>query len=124
MTRRYGDPVVVRCADGVDGDASDGPQLRPEAFLWRERVYVVREVLGHWHERQAWWTGPAAKALHGEVDAAPATAKVSASTATLQVEREVWRVEASRGRMFGSGVYDLCRDAPSAQEWRLVHVSD
>lgn len=112
MTRKYGDPVVVRCADGV----ASGPQVRPEAFLWRERVYVVREVLGHWRERQAWWTGPAAKALHGESDVA--------TTATLQVEREVWRVEASRGRMFGSGVFDLCRDDPFPQEWRLVHVSD
>ncbi|GAB6897919.1 hypothetical protein JCM9957A_10090 [Kineosporia succinea] len=36
------------------------------AFLWRGRLYVVREVLGHWHERRDWWSTAAARALHGE----------------------------------------------------------
>jgi len=46
----------------------------------------------------------------------------------LGEEHEVWRVEASRGRAFGSGVYDLCREeSPTGSGvggWRLLAVAD
>ncbi len=116
--RRYDDPVDVRPAPQDPGC----PQLRPEAFLWQDRLYVVREVLGHWRERRAWWTGTAAQALHGEGEA-------SAGTATIDAERDVWRVEASRGRAYSVGVFDLGHE-PSADpadptgRWRLLGVGD
>ena len=140
MVRRYDDPVEVQAADA---DGSGGSE--PASFLWRGRLYVVRGVLGHWRERRAWWTAPAARALHGEIDPVPGhlPGERSAGTSphvavggsvrsTLGGEHEVWRVEASRGRAFGTGVYDLCRElstelptnAPDAGGWRLLAVAD
>ncbi len=137
MVRRYDDPVEVRPA-GADGSGGS----EPASFLWRGRLYVVRDVLGHWRERRAWWTAPAARALHGEADLVPEDpagaglvnrplrgASGGPVRSALGEEHEVWRVEASRGRAFGSGVYDLCRDlsmtAPEAPGgWRLLRVAD
>lgn len=138
MVRRYEDPVEVRTAAGDDD--------RPVGFLWRGRLYVVRDVLGHWRERRAWWTSAAALAVHGEgadpgqaragavpVAGAPGAAPVEGpfpgvSTAgeALSGEREVWRVEASRGRVHGTGVFDLCREVPGpvGDAWRLLRVAD
>jgi hypothetical protein len=116
MARRVGESVEVRVA----GDPDDAPM----SFLWRGRLYVVRAVLGHWRERREWWAAAAARALHGDgAGSAP-----GAST-TVEHERDVWRVEASAGRSFGNGVYDLCREpaadpSPTAQAWRLVQVAD
>jgi hypothetical protein len=146
MVRRYADTVEVRPAAGAA--AEDGT---PSTFLWRGRLYVVREVLGHWRERRAWWTGAAARAVHGEggeqqVAAwaggraagapdlsgpnlpAPGLPALDRRDVALGLEREVWRVEASPGRSFGSGVYDLCRDLSSTGAhdgaWRLLRVAD
>jgi hypothetical protein len=138
MVRRIGEPVMVRVGGGPDG--------APGTFLWRDRIYVVREVLGHWQERRSWWAGPAARAVHG--DAGPGSGGFSSSGSgghssgqvsgqvaepvqdVLDQEREIWRVEASAGRMFGSGVYDLARDggdvrgAARSQGWQLLRVAD
>jgi hypothetical protein len=116
MARRVGELVEVR----VVGDLDDAPM----SFLWRGRLYVVREVLGHWQERREWWSAAAARALHGD-DWAPAPGVQVA----LEHEREVWRVEASAGRTYNNGVYDLSREAaldpPRAGEaWRLLQVAD
>ena len=131
--RRYTDPVEVRSA------SSEGTGA-PSAFLWRDRVYVVRDVLGHWCERTSWWSSPAARRVHGEgVPAVDGTLALddlppaggSVRVADLAQEREVWRVSASPGRAFPSGVYDLCREP--AQEpsrgspdevWHLARVAD
>lgn len=64
---------------------------RPDAFLWRGRLYLVREVYTTWLEREAWWESavvPGRPAGH---------------------ERRVWRVEAGQGRRAGTGVYDLAQ---------------
>jgi hypothetical protein len=137
VVRRYDDPVEVHPAGA---DSSGGSE--PASFLWRGRLYVVREVLGHWRERRAWWTAPAARALHGEADlvvehtvgTGPQNSSLRGAPgdlvrSALGEEHEVWRVEASRGRAFGSGVYDLCRDlsltAPGTPGvWRLLRVAD
>jgi hypothetical protein len=129
MVRRYEDPVEVRRSQ--DGDL-------PASFLWRGRLYVVRDVLGHWQERRAWWASAAARAVHGEEPGAdggpPGGGSVGDGARTaLAQEREVWRVEASRGRVHGSGVFDLCRDVVGSgtggpgsrgDAWRLVRVAD
>ncbi len=93
------------------------PEPQPTAFLWRGRLYVVREVLAHWYERRAWWTEGAAKAVHGEGDAPGAQVVPSA-------DREVWRVEAGAGRQAGTGIYDLRHDTTADQGWSLLRVTD
>ncbi len=93
--RRYDEPVQVRLSEGPDGAHGGGGPV-PDAFLWRNRLYVVREVLASWLEREAWWEQPTA----GGGRAVP--------------ERTVWRVEAAAGRTLGSGVYDLAQAAPAA----------
>ena len=135
--RRYTDPVEVRSAS-PDGTGA------PSAFLWRGRLYVVRDVLGHWLERTSWWSSPAARMVHGEgvpgVDGAlaldgplPGAAVAPMRVTDLAQEREVWRVSASPGRAYPSGIYDLCREpageasasrgSPGAV-WHLVRVAD
>lgn len=108
MVRRFSDPVEVRPAKGS--------QRRPEAFIWRGRLYVVRDVLGQWRERRAWWRD----ALDHEEVLQPGSALAAAAG-----EQEVWRVEASPGWSFTPGVYDLAHDESSAGErWSLVRVTD
>ena len=135
--RRYTDPVEVRSASPEGTGA-------PSAFLWRCRLYVVRDVLGHWLVRRSWWSSPAARMVHGEgapvVDGAlalddplPAAAAGPVHVTDLAQECEVWRVSASPGRAYPSGIYDLCREpageasasrgSPGAV-WHLVRVAD
>ncbi len=123
MTRGYDDTVQVRTTPADD----------PAQFLWRGRLYVVREVLGRWRERQAWWARPRALAVHGVGESGAVVgagvadgARAGVGLAEVNADREVWRVEASAGRMAGAGVYDLCRETvdPSLPTWRLMRVSD
>ena len=104
IVRRYDDPVQVRLAAPATPGAGDGagrgtgdlvPAVaRPDAFLWRDRLYVVREVYGSWLEREAWW------------ESSPR------GGSRPSYERRVWRVEAGAGRHRGTGVYDLARVLP------------
>lgn len=90
--RRYDEPVQVRL--GPREDRSQAGQV-PDAFLWRNRLYVVREVLATWLEREAWWEAPPTRG------------------GRPTYERTVWRVEAGAGRALGTGVYDLAQAAPT-----------
>lgn len=132
MTRRYHEAVEVQerprgvdhaldittgstIADDTDTDGTDGGsavESAPSAFLWRGRLYVVREVLDHWHERRAWWR-----------DALDPTTAEPVVPGPDRLEREVWRVVASAGRHRGSGVYDLAGGRPG-HPWHLVRVAD
>lgn len=124
MTRRYDDPVDVRRQDE-----------EPVQFRWRGRRYVVRDVLSHWVETGPWWAdpdpgsgAPAAARVRGAGPGpggvpAPAAARAPSPGLALDgSEREVWRVEASPGRVHGSGVYDLCHW--SAGAWTLARAMD
>ena len=127
--RRYSDPVEVRSAQvtlrrspGLDVDgglAVDGGLdgvASPQAFIWHGRLYVVREVLGHWRERRAWW--------REALDPAPGQ---QTGIDVASREQHVWRVEASPGRAHGTGVFDLVHDdVPHVgqTDWRLVRVAD
>jgi len=42
-------------SSGSSGSSVSGSPA-PSQFLWRGRVYVVREVLAHWVELGTWWT--------------------------------------------------------------------
>lgn len=135
MTRRRADGIDVRRRDDV-----------PAEFLWRGRLYVVREVLAHWVETPAWWTGSEASTLlgsdagtllgsdggtvlgsgGGQAALSPRSTSQPAPAAVADGdsgEREVWRVEASAGRACGSGVYDLAFDW-SAGGWTLARTID
>jgi hypothetical protein len=125
--RRYDDPVEVR--KGADED--------PDQFLWRGRLWQVREVVAHWVETGAWWArrpaAPAADETHGVVQAGGS----SAVETDLLREREVWRVAAARGRVAaaqsaagqspehdpGFGVFDLVFSW-SEGSWQLVRAMD
>ena len=124
MVRRYEEPIEVRAGVGVVDrgdidcvcDLDRVPGRAPSAFLWRGRLYVVRAVIGHWRERKAWWR----EALEpDEDDSGPRRGMPAAYGPGCPVhmdclEQEVWRVEASPGRLAGTGVYDLAQAAPVA----------
>jgi hypothetical protein len=86
MTRLHADPVEVRTAAAADGPV-------PEQFLWRGRLYLVREVLARWTASGTWWRGEPQEGLDDR-------------------EQQWWRVEADSGRLAalsgGRGTYDLC----------------
>jgi hypothetical protein len=106
MTRRYGELVDVRRRDDA-----------PAEFLWRGRLYVVRDVLAHWMESRPWWT-PAEAPSDASADGGQPGGGQPAGD-----DREVWRVEASPGRVHGSGVYDLRFDWATGR-WALDRVVD
>jgi hypothetical protein len=122
--RRYDDPVDVRrgMVDGSEG---------PEQFLWRGRLWKVHAVVAHWVETGAWWDSAGARAVLGtDEGAATEAGKGGAALSVLPdlaAEREVWRVEASRGRLSaeggGGGVFDLLFDWAEGS-WRLARCMD
>ena len=120
--RRFSDPVEVRSAAG--------PRREPEAFIWRGRLYVVRDVLGQWRERRAWWRDvlPDAADTPGCPEGIPNGGLEGAAPSTLTAaarEQQVWRVEASPGWSFTPGVYDLARDESArGDHWSLLRVAD
>lgn len=101
MSRRYDDAVDVRRRDE-----------EPAEFVWRGRLYVIRGVLAHWVETAPWWSTRRSSAVDG-----------TTAQALDGAEREVWRVEASRGRAFGTGVYDVSFDW-AAGGWTLRRALD
>ena len=102
--RQYDDPVEVR----------RGQTEGPDQFLWRGRLWKVRAVLAHWVETGPWWQ---------QAGADPTTDR----TADLVAERELWRVEAGRGRdlegLDVAGVFDLSFDWTDGR-WQLVGCAD
>jgi hypothetical protein len=137
--RRYDDPVDVRRGrvTGMGG----GPVEGPEQFLWKGRLWTVRAVLAQWVETGPWWQSSGVHAVLGAEDwtADPADAggaradgagSAGSSVGTLApteltAEREVWRVEAARGRAVdaGPGVFDLVFDWTDGS-WRLTRCLD
>jgi Family of unknown function (DUF6504) len=118
MSRRYDDPVEVRRRDD-----------EPAEFLWRDRLWVVRAVLARWVETGAWWQAALPAVPSGTGIGSSGTDGSSAlalDSAALSVERELWRVEATRGRVHGMGVFDLCFDwsAPAGTGWTLARALD
>jgi hypothetical protein len=92
--RHYVEPVEVRPGrvGGIEG---------PAQFLWRHRLYLVRDVLGFWVESSSWWR---------------------AGNAGFP-ERKVWRVEAGQGRQASRVVVDLALN-PVDDEWLLLRTYD
>jgi hypothetical protein len=134
MVRRYEEPIEVRAGIGGadltrDIDRADDIDCvqdpSPSAFLWRGRLYIVRDVIGHWRERRAWWR----EALDPDEEDSDTRRGMSAAHGLDCLEQEVWRVEASPGRLAGTGVYDLGKDGDLGMDgpvrgWRLLRVAD
>ena len=57
--RTYDDPVEVR--RGPADSLADQTDERPEQFLWRGRLWQVREVLAHWRDERDVWRVAAAR---------------------------------------------------------------
>lgn len=124
--RRYDDPVEVR--KGMVGDTEG-----PEQFLWRGRLWKVSGVVGHWVETGPWWQSAGARAALGDEEPAERSGSVVAVPGDLAADREVWRVEASRGLAAargttnaagsGRGVFDLVFDWTRGS-WQLTRCLD
>ena len=56
--RRYDEPIEVRRGLVAGQEA-------PEQFIWRDRLWVVRDVVSHWVETGAWWDQEGIAALLG-----------------------------------------------------------
>ena len=140
--RRYDDPVEVR--RGMVGQT--GRQIEaPEQFLWRGKLWKVREVIAHWVETGPWWQSAGARAAIGvsaegagaDPGADPGGGSESDLTTLgvdLLAERELWRVEAGSGmnsRMNGAmngvprdgGVFDLAFSWTDGT-WQLLGCVD
>ena len=115
MVRLVEEAIEVRLGESQPTD--DGGQrvdgcLAPEQFLWRGRLYRVTEVVDHWQERHPWWRAAGERPL-----------------AEVPLAREVWRVEASPGRVGSPGVYDLGVDGggpmgSAGSTWQLLRTQD
>jgi len=139
VSRLHTDAVEVQRHDDV-----------PAQFLWRGRLYVVREVLARWTESGGWWRAAAVQSLSagdasdalavGPLETAPLPPSpkwaqrawgepapdVDASVGPAGVddgEQDWFRVEAGAGRAAGTGVYDLCFSW-STGRWALARVLD
>jgi Family of unknown function (DUF6504) len=121
VVRRYDDPVEVR--KGADED--------PDQFLWRGRLWQVREVVSHWVETGAWWARRSHGTDNGQ-DGLRDGLQDGLQDGDLLREREVWRVAAARGRTAASsadsvdpgfGVFDLVFSW-SEGSWQLARALD
>jgi hypothetical protein len=137
--RRYADPVEVR-QGYVDGEGAEAGVEGPEQFLWRGRLWKVRAVVAHWVETGPWWQSTGVRTVIGSDEVAdqdgpaPQRPAQRPSLGDLLTERELWRVEAGRGRPRPeerqpddeagvSGVFDLAFDWAEGR-WTLVGCTD
>ena len=133
--RLYDDPVEVRkgmVRSGTGGSGTGGSQggdcvEGPEQFLWRGRLWKVRDVLAHWVETGPWWESSGVHAVLGSDDP-PGQEMQGQARPDLLAEREVWRVEAGRGlastgQQAGTGVFDLVFDWAQGS-WQLTRCVD
>ena len=115
MSRLHTDAVEVARHDDL-----------PAQFLWRGRLYVVREVLARWTESGGWWRRAAVLAVSdGESGSAgdPDRPAPGEPASLDDGEQDWFRVEAGAGRAAGTGVYDLCFHTATGG-WSLARVLD
>ena len=108
--RRYDEPIHVK--HGADRAA-------PEQFVWRGRLWQVRDIVTRWLETGAWWDSPLVRSARGD----DVGATLPDEETDLLAEHEVWRVLASVGASGSPGVYELDH-ARGTGGWRLRAVVD
>ena len=106
--RTYDEPICVLFSD------------RPQQFIWRNRLMLVKEIQGRWSTSSAWWESPRVSAARGDTVTSTRQADAAAGTDLLE-EQEVWRVEAGNGMQ--RGVYELARSV-GREDWVLQAVCD
>lgn len=113
--RRYDEPIHVRSGE---------PTFAPEQFVWRGRLWLVRDIVTRWLETGAWWDSPLVRSARGDDvgEALPAD-PLSIDGGDLLAEHEVWRVLAAAGASGSPGVYELDH-ARGTGGWRLRAVVD
>lgn len=123
--RRHHDPIDVAPAGGAAVEA-------PAGFCWRDRRYLVIEVLSHWVEVGVWWQPPGPRRRLRVAGVGPpgqragGSAGGSANGGAVDGPRQQqwWRVAArsthpaERSRV---GVYELCH---AVDGWSLRRVHD
>jgi hypothetical protein len=127
--RRYDEPIHVK--RGQDMAA-------PEQFVWRGRLWLVRDIITRWLETGAWWDSPLVRSARGDdVETLPSEEGPSeegpseegpseegpSEETDLLAEHEVWRVLAAAGASGSPGVYEL-DNARGTGGWRLRAVVD
>jgi hypothetical protein len=92
----------------------------PAHFIWRGRLYRVRQVLSHWIQVGA-DSGEIPSVLL-RADRRLGTVETLVFGRDREIERELWSVRASVGRDGEVEVFQLCHDVPSGG-WLLVAES-
>jgi len=125
--RIYDEPIEVRRGLVAGQEA-------PEQFIWRDRLWVVRDIISHWVETGAWWEQSGIAALlgvgadsTGSADSTDSATRMMGSAgegqqvddsirlgADLLGERDVWRVEAMDGMQRRSRAARLNEDTRPA----------
>lgn len=122
------EPIEVR-------RGSDSAAARPEQFIWRGRLFLVRSVLDHWVESGTWClsavpsgsggapSDPAGS--HGGAPAGRVLAVLDLGQALVAYgdQVECWLVEAASGRHSARAVYELSCDL-TRQQWSLTMGRD
>lgn len=102
--RRFDEPIEVRHPlTGTEHGAGD-VLTEPMQFIWRGRLWKVRQVQSRWKETGAWWR------------------RADEETVDLLDEREVWRVHATSGCYGATTVAELAHASDGA--WFLRGVID
>ncbi len=126
MSRQYHECIEVQFDEVLLGRLHDTAALYaeqdvavPTAFRWRGRHHVVRAVVAQWTQRLPWWR----IGTQEQTDVECAVSERVSSEHICEraaLEQQVWRVEASVGSTWGTGIYDLAQ----GERWRLVRVAD
>ena len=112
--RRYDEPIHVR--RGEDG-------AEPEQFVWRGRLWQVRDIVTRWLETGAWWDSPLVRSARGDdIGATPLADTLPAEETDLLAEHEVWRVLAVAGASGSPGVYELDHARGTGAWWLRAAV--
>ena len=94
MSRVYGDPINVWSVDD-----------RPVRFVWRGRLYTVRQIHERWASVRDWWK------------------QTTGTEADDPDRREFWQLSAARADSGEIGVYEMRRDVAEGT-WLLSRAWD
>lgn len=113
MSKRYEDPISV-----------EAPEGSIEAFWWRGRRYLVRQVLCRWREAGGWWEANGDSRKPWAAGDAREILRVDAvATASRGPGGSRSGAVAPRSNGSAPGTYEIARDLRKG-EWSLFRVWD